>query len=594
MRPINNVVDATNYAMLEIGEPLHAFDYDVLVQRAGQAGNLPHITIITRTAESGEILKTLDGVERELDSSTVLVCDTAGALSIAGVMGGAASEVSATTRNVLLEGAAWNFTNIRRTARAQNLPSEASFRFSRGVHPAMAERGVRRCLEYLRQWTGGVVAQGLVDNYPLPPIAPTIEITPADVQRTLGIELSAETIAEILASLEFRCSLSPASLPAASRITATAPDHRLDIGEGVIGKADLIEEIARIYGYERIPETRLADELPPQRDNPALENEERLRDVLVNLGLQEVFTHRLTSPEREARRLPSGEEIDDKPYIQLANPIATNRTVLRHSLLACVLEIAEHNARLRERLALFEIAPIFIESEDSALPDEIQRLVIVLAGPRARPGWQEANSATMEFYDLKGIIAALLERLHIGQFPRSERGRSGNPTYEPCQHPTFHPGKCARLLVGEQQLGVFGEVHPLVRAHYDLPVSYAHAPLLAADFDLEALLSLVHDRYDAQSVPEYPPVLEDLAIVVDEDLPAERVAEVMRTAGGKTVVDVRLFDLYRGEKIGAGKKSLAYRLTYQADKTLTDEEVAKIRQKIVRTLERDVGARLRG
>ncbi len=295
MRPINNIVDATNYAMLELGEPLHAFDYDVLVQRA--AGAAP--TIITRTAHPGERLTTLDGVERSLDETTVLVCDTAGPLSIAGVMGGAETEVSANTRSVLLEGASWNFINIRKTAQAQNLPSEASYRFSRGVHPAQAERGVRRGLELMRRWSGGEVAQGLVDNYPLPPQDPQVPITPAEVKRLLGITLTAVEIAALLRRLEFTVELD------GDTVRATTPDHRLDIGVGITGAADLVEEIARVYGYDNIPASRLADELPPQRGNPSLESEDRIRDLLVYLGFQEVISYRLTSPEREARLFPS-------------------------------------------------------------------------------------------------------------------------------------------------------------------------------------------------------------------------------------------------------------------------------------------------
>jgi phenylalanyl-tRNA synthetase beta chain len=575
MRPINNIVDATNYAMLEIGEPLHAFDYDVLVTRAsvGQVGNLPHVKIITRTANPSEKLTTLDGVERTLDEKTVLVCDIAGPLSIAGVMGGAESEVSEKTRNILLEGAAWNFTNIRRTARAQNLPSEASFRFSRGVHPAMSERGVRRGLELMRQWAGGVVAKGLVDNYPLPPSAPTIQVTPEDVKRWLGIELSAEAIVKILTSLEFHCSLVTDNC-----LLVTAPDHRLDIGDGIIGKADLLEEIARIYGYDRIPETRLSDELPPQRSNPSLEREERIRDRLVKMGLQEVVSYRMTSVEREAR-LWAGTSPAPTGYVQLANPIASDRYVMRQSLLSSVMEVVERNARIRERMALFEIGPVFIASEGGDLPNEPQRLAIVLTGPRALPGWQPADSAMMDFYDLKGILAALLEALHIEDVG-----------YEPAGHPSFHPGKQAKVQAGDREIGVFGELHPLVRQNYELPAS----PLLAAELDLDALLSLIPERYESQPVPAYPPVLEDLALVVDESLPAERVAEVIRQAGGKIVTNVRLFDVYRGEKIGAGKKSLAYSLTYQApNKTLTDRDVAGIRTRILRRLEQELGAALR-
>jgi len=243
MRPINNLVDATNYAMLEIGEPLHAFDYDILVQRA--SGGTP--TIITRAAKPGEPLTTLDDVERVMDDFTVLVCDQNGPLAMAGVMGGVESEINEDTRNVLLEGASWNIINTRRTILAHNLPSEAAYRFSRGVHPAMAPRGVERGLELMRQWAGGVICKGLVDNYPQPHVDPVVEVTPSDVKRWLGIDLTSEHIADILTRLEFGVEIQN------QVVVAQTPDHRLDIGEGVIGKADVLEEIARVYGYENIP-----------------------------------------------------------------------------------------------------------------------------------------------------------------------------------------------------------------------------------------------------------------------------------------------------------------------------------------------------
>lgn len=577
MRPINNIVDATNYAMLEIGEPLHAFDYDVLVERARQHGE-KRVKIITRTAEAGEKLSTLDGVERSLDPTTVLVCDTQGPLSIAGVMGGAESEVSEKTSRILLEGAGWNYTNIRRTARAQNLPSEASYRFSRGVHPAMAERGVRRGLQLMQAWAGGTVSPELVDNYPLPPNEPAVSITAGDVKRWLGISIPADEIVRMLTALEFRCKLD------GDVIQAVSPDHRLDIGEGETGKADIMEEISRLYGYDRIPETRISDELPVPRGNPTLDREERVRDALVGQGLQEIISHRLTSPEREARRLPAGSPPDDKPYVRLTNPITNDRIVLRHSVLSLAMEALERNIRLRERIALFEIGPIFLGGEE-LLPEEQQRLVIVLTGPRALKGWQPADSGEVDIYDLKGIIEAMLESLHVD-----------GVCYEPCEiHPSYHPGKCARMLAGDRQIGLFGEIHPLVREKYDLPVTHAQMPILAAEIDLDALLPLIPIRHESHSVPEYPPVLEDLAVVVDEMVPASKVSDAIQAAGSKIVVDVRLFDVYRSEQIGAGKKSLAYSITYQAaDKTLTDKDVAGIRTRIVRRLEQELGAKLRG
>jgi phenylalanyl-tRNA synthetase beta chain len=398
MRPINNIVDVTNYAMLEVGEPLHAFDYDVLVQRAG--GNSP--TIITRSANPNERLTTLDGVDRDLSSFTVLVCDTAGSLSIAGVMGGAESEVfeasekagdsidsmpdagqPARTKNttaILLEGAAWNNINIRRTVAAQKLQSEAAFRFSRGVHPAMAERGVRRGIKLMHQLAGGTVYKGVIDNYPLRPIDPVNEITPEDVERVLGIKMGVHEIIKILQSLEFKCELLTDRAPQVI-IRASTPDHRLDINDGLVGNADLLEEIARIYGYDRIPETRLTSELPPQRSNPTIEGEERITDRLVDLGLQEIVSHRQTTPEREARRLAPGTPPDDQPYLRIINPIASDRVVMRHSVLQSVLEAVEHNAHIRQRIAFFEVGPIFMASETGERPDELHRLAIVLTGP---------------------------------------------------------------------------------------------------------------------------------------------------------------------------------------------------------------------
>jgi len=504
----------------------------------------------------------------------VLFCDTAWAFSIAGVMGGAESEVSPVTRNVLLEGAAWNFINVRRTLLAQRMSSEAAYRFSRGVHPAMAERGVRRGLELMRQWGSGVVAQGLVDAYPLPPQDPTVEITLHDVRRWLGIRLESAEIADILRRLEFQVEVD------GDRLRATAPDHRLDIATGITGVADLMEEIARIYGYERIPETHMADSLPPQRGNPSLEMEERMRDLLVSLGLQEVVTYRMTAPEREARLLPPGVPPDPRPYVRLENAISSDKVVLRHSLLNSLLEVMERNARLRPRQALFEIGPVFLVQEEGELPLEEGRLVIALSGPRHLPAWQGADTGPMDFYDFKGVLEGLVAGLHL----------SGAVSYEPTEHPSFHPGKCARLTVENRAIGVMGELHPLVHERYELP----ETPVLAADLDLQALLGAVAERYDVEVVPAYPPVLEDLALVVDEDLPAERVAQAIRQAGGKAVIDLRLFDVYRGEQVGAGKKSLAYSLTYQdPERTLTDAEVAKVRQRIIQRLERDLQARIR-
>jgi phenylalanyl-tRNA synthetase beta chain len=588
IRPINNIVDATNYAMLDIGEPLHAFDYDVLKDRAGGK----NVKISTRSAKDGEELTTLDGVKRKLTSANVLVCDEKGPVSLAGVMGGAETEVydaskevldavgteiksgenqhgkatarGTSTTNILLEGAAWNFINIRKTARQHNLPSEASFRFSRGVHPALAEQGVRRGLQLMAEWSGGRVAPGLVDAYPLKPKDPIITVTSKDVKRLLGIDLTVNEIAELLTRLEFKCTIET------DCVDVVAPPHRLDIGEGIVGLADVIEEVARSYGYDRIPETRMADALPPQRGNPVFEWEERVRDILVNLGLQEVVNYRLTSPERESRLLSFNK------YVELANAIAPERRVLRRSVLASVLESAEKNARA-ESIAMFEIGPVFVPVEDG-LPDEPHRLAILMTGLRNATSWDVKESAPLDFFDMKGRIEHLLSGL-----------RYTGASYSAIDSVSYlHPGKAAQVKLNEQVVGIFGELHPLVKEKYEFGTS----PVIVAEFDLDTLYK-ASPSYGVTPVPEVPPVLEDIAVIVDESVPAERIEGLIRQTGGKTVTQVRLFDVYRGEQSGAGKKSLAYSLTYQSDRTLTDAEAAAIRTKIVKRLEHEVGAKLR-
>jgi len=560
IRAINNIVDATNYAMLELGQPLHAFDYDVLKERAGKN----KVKISTRAAKDGEKLTTLDGVERKLTSVNVLVCDEKSSLSLAGVMGGSESEVSDTTKNILLEGAAWNFINIRRTAKQHNLPSEASFRFSRGVHPAMAEHGVNLGLKYMAEWSGGAVAPDLVDSYPLKPKDSVVDVTSHDVKRLLGIDLTLEKISELLTHLEFKCEIK------GDKLQVTAPNHRMDIAEGVVGLADVLEEVARSYGYDNIPTTSMADALPPQIGNPVHEWEEHLRDLLVAAGLQEVVTYRMTSPEREARLRAS------ESYVRIANPIAPERSVLRRSLLTSVLETAEKNARA-ESMALFEVGSVF-EPNGNDLPHEPRKLAIVMTGSRLASAWDVKDSPAFDFYDMKGRLELLLSGLRLTDISYTATEST----------PYLHPGKAAEVKVSGKVVGVFGELHPLSKEKFE----FGDAPIIVAEFDLDLMRNL-NPTYGIKAVPETPPIYEDIAVIVDDSVEAAAVEALIRQTGGKTVTNVRLFDVYKDEKIGAGKKSLAYSLTYQSDKTMTDADAAAIRNKIVKRLEHAVGAKLR-
>ncbi|MFA7407967.1 MAG: phenylalanine--tRNA ligase subunit beta, partial [Anaerolineaceae bacterium] len=569
MRPINCIVDATNYVMLELGEPLHAFDYDVLVKRA--AGGVP--TIITRTAHPGEALTTLDGVAHTLDAEMELVSDTAGPLSLAGVMGGVESEVNPNTVNVLLEGASWNFINIRKTVSKLKISSEAAYRFSRGVHPALADLAVRMTLKRMLEWGGGQVAEGLVDHYPNPPEDPVITLSAEWVNQSLGTEISAQEMAEILTRLAFVCEVD------GDRITAYTPPHRLDISEGLVGRADLLEEISRIYGYDRIPARRLDQPLPPQIVDPGLMMQETLRDLLVNLGLQELVAYRMTSPEREARCFPSGYDAPDEEYVEIKNPISVERRVMRRNILASMLEALEYNRHLDQRLAFFEIGPVFLPVDGQELPHEKQMLSIGLMGLRDLPHWSDGESDWMDFYDLKGIVEGMLAGLHVHEIE-----------YRRAERPSLHPGKTAEIVHAGYVLGVMGELHPLVKVNTEL----GDPPVYLAEIDLGLLLAASRSLFDVEPLPAYPPVLEDLAVVVDEAVTATEVEAVLRKGGGDYLARVQLFDIYRGKQIGEGKKSLAFNLTYTApDRTLMDRDVSKLRQRIISLLDQELDAVLR-
>ena len=569
-RPRNNIVDVTNYITFELGQPLHAFDYDLLAERAG---GLP--TIITRLPHEGEQLETLDDVTRDLGAETILVADTAGALALGGIMGGGETEISDSTRNVLLEAAAWNNISIRKTIREQRIHTEASTRFSRGVHPAVAIMGSARGIELMRQLGGGMVAQGVLDSYPNPPDAVTVALPIARVSKLLGMEVSLEDAADVLRRLEFAVRID------GDAIQATAPDHRLDISaDSAVGQADLLEEIARIIGYDQIPETIMADEMPPQRENTALLIEERIRDILVGQGLNEVINYRFTSRDTEAQLVPAGMEasLPDADYVTIANPASSERDVLRHTLLGNMLENAVNNARYSKSQQVFEIGSVYLQRGE-LLPDEPLRLGMLMTGAREAAWWQANESSDLDFFDMKGAVESLLHALHISDYA-IERGT----------HSSLHPGRSADLLAAGERIGSFGELHPQVAARVKLTASR----VIVGEFAVAPLIAATRRLHDIAHLPTQPAVLEDIALVVRADMPAGEVEAVIRQAGGRLLKDVSLFDVYTGDQIPPGKKSLAYALTYQDEnRTLTDKNAARIRKKIIGAARHRLNAELR-
>jgi phenylalanyl-tRNA synthetase beta chain len=579
MRPINNIVDITNYVMLELGQPLHAFDYHRLRPRPGET----RPAIIVRRARPNEQMTTLDGVLRTFDGEMLLITDGGGPVAVAGVMGGLESEITDATTDILLESANFHFLSIRRTARLLGLTSEASQRFGRQVDPELTVPAALRAALLMAELAGGTVAPSVGDLYPGRQMPRTVELNPADVTRILGVEVPPDDIVRILTALEF--TVRPAD---SGCYTVTIPSHRPDVTRPV----DLVEEIGRIWGYDRFPPTLLQDELPPQRPNVRLECAERVRDLLVGCGLDEVITYSLVDIADEGRLRPQGPPPDPSRYLRLKNPLSADRAYLRQTLLPSLLRTLRDNLRFQERVAIFEIGAVYLPVDGELLPDEPLRLGIVMTGPREPRSWLPDRQTTpLGFYDLKGVVEALLAGLGLsGTFERPA-GSEPRSAAEWRIIDAFHPGRCAQVSVNGTFLGIMGELHPLVREAFDLP----QQPVAALEFDMEALLGLWGAPRRMTPISLHPPVYEDLSVVVDEETPAVRVRDLIAQTGAPLLRSVVLFDVYRGEQIGPGKKSLAYRLTYQADdRTLTDQDVARVREKIVRRLEREIGATIRG
>ncbi len=571
MRPINNIVDITNYVMLELGQPLHAFDHHVLRSRPGD----DRPAIIVRRAHPGEQMKTLDGEWRIFDEEMLLITDGGGPVAVAGVMGGLESEVTEATADVLLESANFHFLNVRRTSRLLGLTSDASQRFGRRVDPELTVQAAARAAHLMAELGGGTVVPIIGDLYPGRQPQRVVELDPAYATRVLGIDVPTDEIVRILTSLEFQVTPSSSSASSSStHLLVTIPSHRLDVTRPI----DLVEEVGRIWGYDRFPTTLMRDELPPQRANPHLEGAERVRDLLAGCGLDEVITYSLVNVEPPPFPPPLGGAKGGE-RLRVRNPLSVERATLRQTLLPSLLHTTRENLRFLDCVAIFEIGAVYLPVEEQTLPDEPCRLGIVMTGPREARSWLAGQDRTpMDFYDLKGAVEALLAGL----------GLKG--TSEPGEHPAFHPGRCAQVSVGDDVVGVMGELHPLVREAFDLPAQ----PICALEFDMDRLLAAWGAPRTMVSISAHPPVYEDVAVVVDKEVPAVRVRDLIAQIGAPLVRSAVLFDVYQGEQVGAGRKSLAYRLTYQADdRTLTDREVAKLRAKIIRRLERELSAALR-
>ncbi len=557
MRPINNVVDITNYVMLETSQPLHAFDYDLV---RGQR-------LIARRALPGETLTTLDGVERTLDDQMMLVCDGEGAVSVAGVMGGGNSEVSATTTSVLLEVANWKPGSIRRTSTHLKLRSEASLRFEKGLGPEVAMVAHQRALHLFQRLTGGTIATGIIDVFPGKEAPRTIIVTADKIARDLGLAISPDEVRRILTDLGFVCHHLPPD-----RYSVQPPYWRPDVAI----PEDVIEDIGRIYGYDKLPATMLRGALPEAEARPVEDLRERVRDLAVALGFQEAINYTLTDLERLGRTVAPDDARRAGP-LSVVNPVGAQHKYLRTTLRSGLLETYSANRRGHEgTLRLFEVGAEYLPVE-ADLPHERQVLCALVGGQR-ETRWGRPGEERVDFYDAKGTLESLFASLGVGASYREAEGFG------------LLPGHSAAVFAGKEQIGVLAQVHPATAEAFDIA-----EPVFLAELWLEELTRALPERPAYTPPSRFPEVRQDVALLVDVDLPASRLTDVVRShRSGAVRLSGELFDDYRGQGLPAGKKSLALRLRYQAeDRTLTDEEVQRIQGGLLKRLEKEFGATLR-
>lgn len=557
VRPINNVVDATNYVLLEMGQPLHAFDY----ARLGKG------RIVVRKAKRGEQIVTLDGVERRLDKGMLVIADAVRPVAIAGVMGGAATEVTGTTRDLLLESALFQPLSVRRTAKTLGLATESSYRFERGVDPEGIVRALDRVAGLIAEVAGGRVARGRFDLRIKRPRPAPVLLRAGRIRQILGTSIPQAEITKILRRVQ--CGVRRRK---ATGLAVSPPSHRLDLGREI----DLVEEVARLRGFDQIPSTLPRGQVRSAGVSPFLGIEARMRRMLSAWGFQEAVNFSFTH-EEAFDKLRLSETDLRRRVVRIRNPLG-GEAVLRSFLLPSLLEnlVLNESRGIRE-VRLFEIARIFRDQPGAVQPVEGRAAGIAVAGERL-PVWWGAEWGGVNFYDLKGILEAIGRLFGISVDLRAEK-----------RIPFLHPGRQAEILLERQVLGWIGEVHPEVVRSFGLS-----SGAVGMEIDLDLL-----DRHRGSAptfhrLPRYPAVLRDVAVLVPESIPAGEVEAIVRRTGRALVEAARLFDVYRGDPVPEGKKSLAFSIQYRSpDRTLTDGEVATIHGEILQALEKELGAILR-
>lgn len=562
MRSINNVVDVTNYVLMELGHPLHAFDFNQLRGKK----------IVVKRADEGSEFVTLDEQKRQLKSSDIVICDSEGPVALAGVMGGENSEVQDTTVDILLESAYFDPISVRRTSKRLGIHTEASHRFERGADVDIVAIALDRAISLIQELAGGIVAAGHIDNYPQPLFKRKVSITLTRTNKLLGLNLGLNDIELLLNSIELDTEHSDVNGEKA--LVATIPMSRHDLEREV----DLIEEIARLNGYDNIPVTMPISRVVRRAKDKRQLMTRSLRDAMVTQGFSEIINYSFTSPS-VWNKINLSDDDARRNTIKVLNPLTEEQSIMRTSLVPAMLETVARNLSYRSNdLSLFELRPVFAVQEQEVQPIESLRLCAAITGKREIEGWSQSD-ANVDYYDLKGTVESVCQQLNVSSLRAELDG----------QQPYLHPGKSCRLFHDKVLLGVMGELHPQVQENYDID-----QPVYLVDLDVSALQTTKKIEKSFKPISRFPDSYRDSAFLFDEDVSSQQVFEVLSKVKVKNLDDVTLFDMYSGKGVPEGKKSLAIRVRYLSmDKTFTDDEINVMHAKIVKSLQKNLGAEIR-
>ena len=542
IRAINNVVDITNYVMLEYGQPMHAYDLDHVEGKK----------IIVRNAEKDEKLETLDDQPRILGESMIVIADEKRAIGVAGVMGGANSEVCDDTTTVLFESACFNAAAVRKGAKALGMRTDASALFEKGLDSENCLPAINRACELMVQLGAGEVVGGIIDEYPIKKQQLVLDFEPEKMNAFLGMDIPCDEMVEMLARLDFKV----------ENDKVYVPTYRGDIE----GMADISEEVARIYGYDRIPTTLMKGEMVAGGKTDKQKLRDTVRNCLAANGLYEIITYSFIDPKENAMvRIP--EDDSRSNFVRITNPLGAENSVMRTDMTSSLLKTLRTNyTRRNAQAALFELGTIFTPIEGEQLPRETQQIAVGMYGE-------------YDFYSIKGVIEALFEKVGIYDC-----------IYVACKdNPTYHGGRCAEIMSGDKKLGIIGQIHPSVSAEFKIDTD-----VYAAIIDFEVLSELADMQKHYVPLPKFPAVTRDIAVTLDKDVEVGEIVKIIKANRKGIIESYNLFDIYEGIQVGKGKKSVAYSLTFRsADKTLTDDDVNPIVNTILKQLEEKLGAQLR-